>query len=87
MITPKEGEIIRNKKTAHPFLLVSITPECWLVVDLEQKETPSIVYAILPKDYRYFLKDTDMECYTVKTTFSYWRDIHNIFTIAPRVRV
>ena len=82
----KEGDILRNKKTGIAYLVCYVNMVCLLVSDLREKNNPTMLFAILPRDYHFYARDQDMNCYTVKQ-YAYWKDERNIFTVATKIRL
>jgi hypothetical protein len=80
------GDVIRNKKTGIAYLICYINPVCILVEDMRDKSDPAMLFAILPRDYAHYAKDTDMNCYAVKR-YQYWLDDKMIFTLATKIRL
>ncbi len=80
------GDIVRAKKGGHPYLICYINESCCLVADMTQKGSPTILFALLPRDYEDYARDTDMNCYVVKRA-SYWMDEKLIFTMATQIRL
>jgi len=80
------GHIIRHKKTAKPYLIVYINEQAVFVTDLQSKEDPTPIYAVLPRDVSNYVRDLDMTCYTVKQ-YGYWKDVKNIFVITRKLRL
>ena len=85
-MTFQEGNIIRNKKSGHPYLVCYINAVCILVVDIKKEGNPISLFAILPRDYSKYARDIDMNCYAVKRS-SYWMDEKLIFTLAQKIRM
>lgn len=73
-----EGDMIRNKKTGQPYLICKITHVCLLVTDSQDNSDPAELFAILPRDYKNYLRDFEMHCTTVHP-WEYWEDEYNIF--------
>ena len=82
----RDGEILRNKKSGKPYLIILHNPTCLIILDIEHEEDPAPIYALLPRDFRNYYRDIEMNCYTVKR-YSYWMDARNIFTLAPQIRL
>lgn len=60
--TWKKNDIIRNKITGKPLLVIHIYRfVATIVVDLEENKTPSSMYVLLPRDYDKYAIDTEME--------------------------
>lgn len=58
------GEIIRNKRTTKPYLVVNVIYSVVFVTDLEQKINPTPILAILNRDIKNYIKDTETDCIT-----------------------
>jgi hypothetical protein len=81
------GQIIRNKKTGKPYLIIFMPETAILVVDLESKDDPVPLRAILPRDIRYYARDLDMDVHTISSVYGYWTEIRNIFMLAHKIRL
>lgn len=69
-----KGDIIRNKSTAHPFLVLHIYKNiCTLLVDLEAKEELASSFVLLPKAYNKYAVDSEMKCEEYKEEIKNWR--------------
>ncbi len=58
----KEGDIIRNKETGKPLLVIWINHYCMFVINPEQKEELKDLKILLKKDYHNYTNDLQMEC-------------------------
>lgn len=67
----KRGEIIREKGTAHPFLVIHVHKDiCTMVVDLEDHRKLPTAYAVLPREYSDYALDEEMETKASGWTFA-----------------
>lgn len=54
----KSGEVIRDRETKHPYLIVAIHKNfCTMVVDLEDKSLLPTPKILLPREYEKFVPD------------------------------
>ena len=58
----REGDLIRNKQTGKPLLVIWINHVCIFVIDPTSKIDPSPMQVILQRDYCHWTNDIDMEC-------------------------
>jgi hypothetical protein len=58
----KEGDIIRNKETGKPYLVIWINHVCMFITDPEQQEELKDMKILLKKDYDKYTYDIQMEC-------------------------
>jgi hypothetical protein len=58
------GEIIRNKRTNKPYLILNIIYQRLFVSELEDKNNPTPILVILERDIKNYEKDIDLECET-----------------------
>jgi len=86
-MTFSQGQIIRNKKTGKPYLVVFTPDPAVLVIDLQLKDDPVPVRAILPRDIRFYAPDLDFDVHTISSLYSYWSDVRNIFMLAHKIRM
>lgn len=82
-----EGAVIRSIRNGKPYLVILVGKPCMLVVDLENKNDPVPLKAILPRDFDYYHRDQEMNCISIRKTFSFWSDVKNIYTIAPSISI
>lgn len=83
----QQGQIIRNKKTGKPYLIVFTPETALLVVDLCMKDDPVPLRAILPRDFRYYARDMDFDVHTISSLYSYWSEIRNVFMLTRKIRL
>lgn len=76
-ITWHKGDIIRKLSTGKPYLVIQVfTRFATLVIDLEEKISPSYPQLILMRDYREFAKDQDMIAEVKKNDILEWHYQH-----------
>lgn len=54
------GNIIRNKSTGSPYIIVAVFGQSLLIVDAKENG-PAQVLVLLQRDYDHFVPDMDME--------------------------
>ena len=79
-------QIIRHKKTAHPYLILQMLKPYFLVCDLENKQTPVPTLVILIKDIKYFVPDSEMKDEVVEHN-GYWTDPTIQFKVKRYVQI
>lgn len=66
----KEGDIIRNKKTGKPLMVIWINHVCLFVIDLQEPEELRHMMILLQKDYCRYTNDLQMECKKVHEVYN-----------------
>ena len=80
------NQVIRYKKTGKLYLLLQALKTYYLVVDLQDKDTPQNIKVVLFKDIKYFVPDYEVEC-KEKWQPNYWQDYQLEFKVRRQVAI
>ena len=81
----KPGEIIRNKRTGKPYLVVYICRVSVLVIDPQLNGDPLNLFAILFRDWDRYKRDIEMKCTTTKQYIPFSEEYINKFSSHRRI--
>ena len=81
----KVGDLIRNKRSGKPYLVVFTCRVSILVIDPETINDPMNLYAILFRDFEKYRRDIEMKCMTTKQFMPFDEEYINKFSSYRRI--
>ena len=81
----KVGDLIRNKRSGKPYLVVFVCRVSVLVIDIELNGDPLNLFAILFRDWDKYRRDIEMKCMTTKQFMPFDEEYVNKFSSYRRI--